>query len=370
MKSYDEIAKSVFERRDAYLTKKKKRQRIFYYSITSLCILAVVSVSLYLPLKPQETIKPSIQSHPSFGNSSNNSYIELNSSQATSSLPLENNSSTPAIESTVTSLPSIGIQESNSKPETESKTEVQQEQISSSVSPLRPNTSKPIEYQINFSTLKEFSSFLPQLNIQVEKPSVDVDTSIPEINTPAPDAGFWDEMVKNDDVNAPPDEDTPGAEAPGDNTSPDVSLPKPPSNEEIWDSAKDLFSNGYYCVPYLQNGNDLLYLDKIFVQSNTIKYNYKFHNVSGASSNDILSVQLSGYSIQHTYETYLSTFGYRILKYNGITYTVFRLTDNPMYDACVIWEQNGFHCRANFQGDNQYLSSIIPNLYLIQIPWA
>ena len=38
MKSYDEIAKSVFERRDAYLTKKKKRQRIFYYSITSLCI--------------------------------------------------------------------------------------------------------------------------------------------------------------------------------------------------------------------------------------------------------------------------------------------------------------------------------------------
>ncbi len=409
MKSYHEIAENVFKRRKEYLVKKRRRQRILYYSITSLCVVAVLAVGLYLPQKPQEIIFPSSQSQPH--------HINSFSSQATSSLPYNNSSSYfENIQSTVTSLPQIEYHPPSTKPSPPNHSETSEERpfeptlsspnwssIPSSLIPEPfppsvddsthpeydepvesipptsnvlhpPASSEPsspssapsvsvVEYQTNFSTLKQFEAFLPKLDIEIKNSQVEVGTKIPEITTPAPDQGFWDNLDSEHQPSKPESSDVTVQGFP--------TAPKPPTNKEIWDVAKNMFDNGYYSVPYLQNGNDMFVLERIYIQKDTIKYNYRFQNdIPNTQNWNLLSVQLYDYSIKGTYSSYLGKYDYKIINDNGITYTAFRMNESNMYNACVIWEQNGFWCRANYLGEDKYLSSIIPNLYLVQLPWA
>ena len=393
MRDYREVTESLFKRREIYLAKKKKRQRMFYYAITSLCVIMVLTFGVYLPQKPQEAIVP----HSSFQNSSSvsseNSCVNSNCSQVissshqhgnvTSSLPHFQNtvSSFPQVQQqtgNVTSIPSIpSIPGTSTIPEASFPTPPTSTPLPSAPSippvssvpevslPKPPSSPSkpPIDYKLDFSNLEQFSAFLPQLDIQIDSSKV-VDTTIPEITTPEPNKNFWG-YSPDEDLGAPPEEEKPNAFPTG------PSSPESPSDEAIWNDAKKMFENGYYSVPYLQNGNEQLYLSKIYIQKDTIKYNYRFRSgIHNTSNNDLLSVQLYDYSIESTISKYYKQYEYRVLNYNGISYTAFRMDGDNMYDACIIWQQNGFWCRANYRGNDMYLSSIIPNLYLIQLPWT
>ncbi len=387
MKSYDEMAQSVFQRRERYNTAKHKRQRIFYYAASSICVLTVVAVGVFLPLKfrdpsPFSPSNPGITSNPNSDISC--SFVDSAVHSIPSSLPSENTSSSPLPESSAvdpavstesstvdTLVDKTNQQGSVNKPQNEPDSSG----VSSvpSVTPSRPS----IRYECEFNSLKEFSSFLPKLEIEVQTPSGTVDTSIPDIITPEPNDNFWG--YKNTESSLPnlPDDDIiVGApevsepEADQVDRLPDAMAPAPPTEEEIWNDAQNMFDDGYYSVPYLQQGNKYLSLDRIYVEIDTIIYHYKFtSNAEDTTSSYYLNVQLYDYSIESTYKSYLKKYDYKQCTYNGITYTAFNLNNN-MYDACVIWEQNGIHCRANLVGPEKYLSSIIPNLYLIQIPWS
>ncbi len=412
MRNYREVTESLFKRREEYLTKKKKRQRMLYYGITTLCVVSVISIGLYLPQKPQEAIIPHSHSTNFSTPSSETICLDSNCSQAITTTPSYSSSvsSFPDFQNTATSLPEVQQQENTtsvptvpsmpvatlpelpssmppivsppdvSSPESTSSTtsssvpsiptvssvpEVSLPEVPSSA-PSSPASSKPqINYTLDFSNLQQFSSFLPQLDIQIDSSKV-VDTTIPEITTPEPNKNFWGYSA-NDGLASP----SPGGDAEVNATPSSPSSPSAPSDEAIWNEAKSMFDSGYYNVPYLQNGNELLRLVEIYIQKNTIKYNYRFQSdVSNTTSSDLLSVQLYDYSIESTISNYYQKYDYKILEYNGVSYTTFRMDDTNMYDACIIWKQNGFWCRANYRGNDMYLSSIIPNLYLIQLPWT
>lgn len=388
MRDYREVTESLFKRREIYLAKKKKRQRMFYYSITSLCVIMVLTFGVYLPQKPQEAIVP----HSSFQNSSSvsseNSCVNSNHQHGNvmSSLPHFQNtvSSFPQVQqqtgnvTSIVSIPSIpSIPGTSTIPEASFPTPPSSTPLPSAPSippvssvpevslpePPSSPSKPPIDYKLDFSNLEQFSAFLPQLDIQIDSSKV-VDTTIPEITTPEPNKNFWG-YSPDEDLGAPPEDEKPNAFPTG------PSSPGSPSDEAIWNDAKKMFDNGYYSVPYLQNGNEQLYLSKIYIQKDTIKYNYRFRSgIQSTSNNDLLSVQLYDYSIESTISKYYKQYEYRVLNYNGISYTAFRMDGDNMYDASIIWQQNGFWCRANYRGNDMYLSSIIPNLYLIQLPWT
>ena len=86
MKSYDEIAKSVFERRDKYIAKQKRKKRTIIYTVTSIlccCIVLITSFGLWKSSFFSSNI-PILDSSQNVSESSNN-YSSADNNQNSSS---------------------------------------------------------------------------------------------------------------------------------------------------------------------------------------------------------------------------------------------------------------------------------------------
>jgi len=105
MKSYDEIANNIFERRDKYIAKQKRKKRIIIYTVTPAlccCIVSITSLGLWkigffsnkIPVSDNsQTVLDTSDNNSSADNTQNSSSNELISDDSTPSNPYEDNSS-------------------------------------------------------------------------------------------------------------------------------------------------------------------------------------------------------------------------------------------------------------------------------------
>lgn len=374
MKSEQEMAQSVLARRDAYLQKKKKRQQsMIRYGIPALCFILVVGCCTAV-LRSGMGNPPALSDHAI--SSSEDSF--LSSRDAVSGGTLA--PSLPSAE------PSGGLQKTSAPPSPSHATDSSRAQTASAASApyesaqeiIHGNASQPamsssqsatgsecepFAYQVYFSSIASFKSYLSSLGLPV------VDTpaeSSSAVSSSRPIASLPDEPV---DSSAAGSQNSPPTDPSED--GPWYADEIPPEPSEIWMQAWSMFETGTFIMPALGEGNELLSLKDIYVDQTYMNYYYRFNNIrdqSRLSYDLVVDVYAEKTALQPIYEKKMSENNYKQCTGGGITYTLFQ-SDGGNVNCWIFWQQDGRFFRATYYGNSKYITSILPTLSMTAVSW-